>query len=129
MDFGKCIGREKHKDLFMLSCSVKLFFFAYFQSHIFEYIFSFLLEYLSYPNITYHIIISRRPLFYVFNMILPSILITIVGFLGFLIPADSGEKVSMGVTTLLSMTVFLMVVAENMPPNSDSVPLIGNLVI
>lgn len=62
-------------------------------------------------------------------MILPSILITIVGFLGFLIPADSGEKVSMGVTTLLSMTVFLMVVAENMPPNSDSVPLIGNLIL
>jgi hypothetical protein len=52
-------------------------------------------------------------------------LITFVGFLGFLIPPDSGEKVSMGVTTLLSMTVFLMVVAENMPPNSDSVPLIG----
>ena len=83
-------------------------------------------------------------------MILPSILITFVGFLGFLIPPDSGEKVSLGkhfrnyficqlnnlnffylfifrlgVTTLLSMTVFLMVVFEQMPPNSDSVPLIG----
>lgn len=54
--------------------------------------------------------IKRRPLFYVFNMIFPSMLITIVGFLGFLIPPDSGEKVSMGVTTLLSMTVFLMVI-------------------
>ena len=62
-----------------------------------------------YPNVTYHVIIKRRPLFYVFNMILPSMLITIVGYLGFLIPPDSGEKVSMGVTTLLSMTVFLMV--------------------
>lgn len=62
----------------------------------------------SYPNVTYYIVMKRRPLFYVFNMILPSILITIVGFLGFLIPPDSGEKVSMGVTTLLSMTVFLM---------------------
>ena len=69
--------------------------------------------------------IKRRPLFYVFNMIMPSILITFVGFLGFLIPPDSGEKVSMGVTTLLSMTVFLMVIADSMPPNSDAVPLIG----
>ena len=68
---------------------------------------------------------TRRPLFYVFNMILPSLLITLVGFLGFLIPPDSGEKISMGVTTLLSMTVFLMVIADSMPPNSDSVPLIG----
>ena len=58
-------------------------------------------------------------------MILPSLLITLVGFLGFLIPPDSGEKISMVVTTLLSMTVFLMVIAASMPPNSDSVPLIG----
>jgi cation transporter family protein len=78
-----------------------------------------------YPNVTYYIVLKRRPLFYVFNMIMPSILITLVGFLIFLIPPDSGEKVGMGVTTLLSMTVFLMVVAENMPPNSDSVPLIA----
>ncbi len=56
---------------------------------------------------------------------MPSLLITLVGFLIFLIPPDSGEKVGMGVTTLLSMTVFLMVVAENMPPNSDSVPIIA----
>jgi len=61
-------------------------------------------------------------------MILPSLLITLVGFLGFLIPPDSGEKISMGVTTLLSMTVFLMVIADSMPPNSDSVPLIGKLI-
>jgi hypothetical protein len=83
----------------------------------------------------------RRPLFYVFNMILPCFLITIVAFLGFCVPSDSGktrsiqssyiniyysgEKVSIGVTTLLSMTVFLMLVTDSMPPNSDSLPLIG----
>lgn len=32
---------------------------------------------------------------------------------------------SIGVTTLLSMTVFLMLVTDSMPPNSDSLPLIG----
>ena len=44
---------------------------------------------------------------------------------GFYMPSDSGEKVTMGITTLLSMTVFLMLVAENMPPTSDVLPLIG----
>lgn len=78
-----------------------------------------------YPNVTYYIVITRRPLFYVFNMIFPSLLITLVGFLGFLIPPDSGEKISMGVTTLLSMTVFLMAISDSMPPNSDSVPIIA----
>jgi len=37
----------------------------------------------------------RKPLFYVFNMILPCLLITLVALLGFYIPNDSGEKVSM----------------------------------
>ena len=49
-----------------------------------------------------------------------------VGFrTGFYMPSDSGEKVTMGITTLLSMTVFLMLVADSMPPTSDVLPLIG----
>ncbi|KAL3832327.1 hypothetical protein ACJMK2_023980, partial [Sinanodonta woodiana] len=78
-----------------------------------------------YPDITFYIHIRRRPLFYVFNMVLPCILITLVALLGFYIPSDSGEKVTMGITTLLSMTVFMMLVAENMPPTSNALPLIG----
>ncbi|NP_001267746.1 ligand-gated ion channel 4-like precursor [Aplysia californica] len=78
-----------------------------------------------YPDIHFHILIKRRPLFYIFNMILPCILITLVALLGFYIPSDSGEKVTMGITTLLSMTVFMMLVTENMPPTSDVLPLIG----
>ena len=58
-------------------------------------------------------------------MVLPSLLITFVGFLAFMIPFDSDEKTGMGVTTLLSMTVFLMVIADSMPPNSDNVPFIA----
>ncbi|ESN95576.1 hypothetical protein HELRODRAFT_86626, partial [Helobdella robusta] len=78
-----------------------------------------------YSHINYTIQIRRKPLFYVFNMILPCLIITLVALLGFYIPSDSGEKVTMGITTLLSMTVFLMLVAENMPPTSDVLPLVG----
>jgi hypothetical protein len=77
------------------------------------------------PFMKYIIIIKRRPLFYLFNMVMPCILITIVALLGFYMPPESGEKVSMGITTLLSIVVFLMIVAESMPPTSDVVPLIG----
>ncbi|CAF4805009.1 unnamed protein product, partial [Rotaria sp. Silwood1] len=83
----------------------------------------------TFPDLTYTIQMCRRPLFYVFNMMLPCFLITIVAFLGFCVPSDSGEKVSIGVTTLLSMTVFLMLVAESMPPNSDALPLIVQTII
>ncbi|XP_049691028.1 neuronal acetylcholine receptor subunit alpha-9 isoform X3 [Accipiter gentilis] len=41
---------------------------------------------------------------------------------------DSGEKVSLGVTVLLALTVFQLMVAEIMPP-SENVPLIGKYYI
>jgi len=43
----------------------------------------------------------------------------------FLLPADSGEKVSLGVSILVAISVFLLLVAGNVPDTSDAVPLIG----
>uniref|UniRef100_T1JEQ2 Uncharacterized protein n=1 Tax=Strigamia maritima TaxID=126957 RepID=T1JEQ2_STRMM len=78
-----------------------------------------------YPDITYTIVLRRRPLFYVFNLVLPCVLITGIALMSFYMPSDSGEKVTLGITTLLSMTVFLMVIGESMPPTSEQLPLIG----
>jgi hypothetical protein len=77
-----------------------------------------------YPELQYKFIIRRRPLYYVFNLVFPCLLITMVAFLGFYLPPGSNEKVSIGITTLLSLTVFLMLVAESMPPTSE-LPLLG----
>ena len=78
-----------------------------------------------YPEIIYQFHIRRRPLYYVFNMVFPCLLITLVAFLGFYLPPGCSEKVSIGITTLLSITVFLMLVAESMPPTSEQLPLLG----
>ncbi|VDL77567.1 unnamed protein product [Nippostrongylus brasiliensis] len=78
-----------------------------------------------YPSVNIHITIERRPMFYVFNLILPCVLISGIALLGFYMPSDSGEKVTLGITSLLSTTVFLMLVAEGMPPTSEALPLIG----
>ena len=42
-----------------------------------------------YPFIKNHILIKRRPLFYVFNMIFPCVLITLVALLGFYMPSGN----------------------------------------
>ncbi|KAE8285975.1 Neuronal acetylcholine receptor subunit alpha-9-II [Larimichthys crocea] len=81
-----------------------------------------------YPDITYTVILQRRSSFYIFNLLLPCFLISFLAPLGFYLPADSGEKVSLGVTVLLALTVFQLMVAESMPP-SESVPLIGKYYI
>ena len=81
-----------------------------------------------YPDITFTIIINRRPLFYVFNVIIPCMLLSLVTSFTFLLPADSGEKISFVLTSLLSLIVFLLLVAETIPASSEQVPLIGELI-
>ncbi|CAL8365592.1 unnamed protein product [Lota lota] len=81
-----------------------------------------------YPDITYTLHLKRRSSFYIFNLLLPCMMISFLAPLGFYLPADSGEKVSLGVTVLLALTVFQLLVAESMPP-SESVPLIGKYYI
>ena len=36
-----------------------------------------------------------------------------------------GERVSLSITIILAMTVFMFIVADKVPPNSDSLPLLG----
>jgi len=68
-----------------------------------------------------------NPIYLLISYVPTCFIITLISLLGFYIPSNSGEKVSMGITTLLSMTVFLMLVAENMPPTSDVLPLVGKV--
>ncbi|MGH0159081.1 UNVERIFIED_CONTAM: hypothetical protein FKN15_037166 [Acipenser sinensis] len=72
-----------------------------------------------YPDITYTLLLKRRSSFYIFNLLIPCVMISFLAPLGFYLPADSGEKVSLGVTVLLALTVFQLMVAESMPPSES----------
>ncbi|KAH1183629.1 CHRNA7-FAM7A fusion protein isoform X1 [Mauremys mutica] len=78
-----------------------------------------------YPDVTFTVTMRRRTLYYGLNLLIPCVLISALALLVFLLPADSGEKISLGITVLLSLTVFMLLVAEIMPATSDSVPLIA----
>ncbi|XP_063041883.1 cholinergic receptor, nicotinic, alpha 11 [Engraulis encrasicolus] len=78
-----------------------------------------------YPDVTFVVTIRRRTLYYALNLLIPCMLLSSMTLLTFLLPADSGEKISLGITVLLSLTVFMLLVAEIMPATSDSIPLIG----
>ncbi|XP_057683231.1 cholinergic receptor, nicotinic, alpha 11 isoform X1 [Corythoichthys intestinalis] len=78
-----------------------------------------------YPDVTFNVTIRRRTLYYALNLLIPCMLLSSMTLLIFVLPADSGEKISLGITVLLSLTVFMLLVAEIMPATSDSVPLIG----
>ena len=49
-----------------------------------------------YVDITFTIKIRRRTLYYFFNLIVPCVLISSMALLGFTLPPDAGEKLTLG---------------------------------
>lgn len=90
--------------------------------------------------IAFHMRIERQSFYYIFNLVIPSALITLVAVVGFHMPSMSTggryTKYRLGMMTLLSMSVLLLSVATEMPKFSiaavqgnlgsfSGVPLIG----
>uniref|UniRef100_A0A8D2CNL8 Cholinergic receptor nicotinic alpha 3 subunit n=1 Tax=Sciurus vulgaris TaxID=55149 RepID=A0A8D2CNL8_SCIVU len=82
-----------------------------------------------YPDITYSLYIRRLPLFYTINLIIPCLLISFLTVLVFYLPSDCGEKVTLCISVLLSLTVFLLVITETIPSTSLVIPLIGEYLL
>ncbi|KAL7072484.1 hypothetical protein ACQ4LE_007735 [Meloidogyne hapla] len=83
-------------------------------------------EYRSEVQYVFHL--RRRPIFYITVIVVPIFLISTLSILGIFTPGSNdgprGEKVSLGLGSLLAMTVLLGIVAGAMP-KSNSIPLLG----
>uniref|UniRef100_A0A673C5T3 Acetylcholine receptor subunit gamma-like n=1 Tax=Sphaeramia orbicularis TaxID=375764 RepID=A0A673C5T3_9TELE len=85
---------------------------------------------LEYQEIMFNIIIQRKPLFYIINIILPCSLISSLVVLAYFLPAQAGgQKLTVSISVLLAQTVFLFLIAQKVPETSLSVPLIGKYLI
>ncbi|CAH1792587.1 unnamed protein product [Owenia fusiformis] len=82
-----------------------------------------------YIDVTYYIKIKRKPLYYTFNVVLPCVFIVIVTPFSFLLSPGCGERIQLSITLLLSLTVFLLFVAEQLPVQSEDVPLVARYFI
>ncbi|KAM4015112.1 5-hydroxytryptamine receptor 3A-like isoform 2-T2 [Anomaloglossus baeobatrachus] len=78
----------------------------------------------EYAVVAFHIIFKRLPLYYVVNLIVPSIFLMILDIIGFYLPNDSGERISYKITLLLGYSVFLIIVMDTLPASSHTTPLI-----
>ncbi|CAI4225941.1 unnamed protein product [Auanema sp. JU1783] len=87
----------------------------------------------EYEEIFYYLKLKRKPLYYVIVIIVPSFLIVTVSCIGIFTPhgvqGDREEKVSLGLTTMLTMSVILDMVTSQMPKSSEGVPLLGRYVL
>ncbi|CAG5132953.1 unnamed protein product, partial [Candidula unifasciata] len=94
-----------------------------------------------FPDVTFSVQLRRRTKYYFMNIIIPCIilryvthvLITLMSALisfflclgGFLLPSESGEKITLGLSVLLTITVFMLMVADKMPQTSESISVIS----
>uniref|UniRef100_A0A3Q3WK57 Uncharacterized protein n=1 Tax=Mola mola TaxID=94237 RepID=A0A3Q3WK57_MOLML len=81
---------------------------------------------LEYQEVVFFLIIQRKPLFYIINIIAPCVLFSSLCLLVYYLPAKAGgQKCTMSIGTLLGQTVFLFLIAKKVPETSKAVPLIG----
>ena len=80
-----------------------------------------------YPRFEVLLELQRKPSFYAMVLMLPMVLVASISVIGFLLPSESGEKVSLQLTALLSYMLLLLVVVDIIPPIGGNFPVIGNV--
>lgn len=78
----------------------------------------------AFIDIAYTLEFQRKALYYTMTIISPSMLLFLVACLSFLLPANSGERVSLVISVFLGLFVFMLIVNQHTPVTSDSVPML-----
>uniref|UniRef100_A0A914XNL1 Neurotransmitter-gated ion-channel transmembrane domain-containing protein n=1 Tax=Plectus sambesii TaxID=2011161 RepID=A0A914XNL1_9BILA len=82
-----------------------------------------------FPILSYVISIKRKPFYYITNLVVPTVVLTVTALIGYHMPsAGNGihqEKIKMGVTTILSIYILQLGVSDKLPRTSDVVPLLS----
>jgi hypothetical protein len=78
------------------------------------------------PNMSVYMVtltLQRRHQYYWIHLIIPCMFMSGLVCFVFVMPADTGEKISFSVTILLAFTVYQLIIADSLPKGSESVSL------
>ena len=77
--------------------------------------------------IEFNLSLKRLPLYYVLYLVLPCLCLSLLSPFVFFVPPESGERIGFGITIVLAMSVYLLVISDKLPEKSNESPLIGVL--
>ncbi|XP_786682.3 neuronal acetylcholine receptor subunit alpha-3 [Strongylocentrotus purpuratus] len=83
----------------------------------------------KYVDVTLYFKLHRKPLFYVVTLVVPCLLISFLTILVFFLPSDAQEKITLSISILLALIVFLLLIPDIIPPTSTTLPLIGRYML
>ena len=78
-----------------------------------------------FPQVYFNVFIRRRPAYYILNRILPVVLSSFLVVVVFVLPSESGEKVSYALTELLALAFLLTLITDYMPSTSITISVLG----
>lgn len=76
-------------------------------------------------ELVYTIRAQRLPHFYMFNLFAPAALLLVLGCMSFAVPVRSGEKTGTAVTVLLAVSVYMLILTDNVPSTSREISMLG----
>lgn len=82
-----------------------------------------------YYDITYALILRRKTLFYRIHLIIPCVGISLLTFIVFYLPSQSGEKIVLCISIELALTVIFPLLADLIPSTSIMMPLLGKYLL
>ena len=73
----------------------------------------------NFTVINFQIKVKRRSLFYIYYVVLPVIILSVLNILCFMLPIESGEKIGFSVAVFLTFAVFLSIISSSVPKVSS----------
>ena len=78
----------------------------------------------DYSLVRFTLILKRNHLYYLIKIILPFTLVSCVTLFTFLLPPQTGEKLTLNVTILLSLVIYLQLLSAYIPKSDDETPIL-----
>ena len=77
----------------------------------------------QFSHVLAYLTLKRKPLYFIINIMVPCVVLGFLNIFTFVLPSKSGAKVSLGIAITMSYFIFLIIIEEYLPQNSDHIPL------